>query len=558
MRAAEGCAFRKGGLSMAPVSRRQLISAAAAAQVAVLATGCAAGDENSPRKQDVEPVDEKRTTPFEFGATGDGRNDDTVALRKAYDSALSQGGGSIDLVKGRFYIPGHLEMDEPGVSLIGNGGASVGGGEVRLGPITYDKRSSGVDFSGDCISGVVFDQGDDYGTKRCLVLRNVRGLDITQNTFRSAGKGVAVEGVDGNDKPHTTAMLRVSGNRFGKLAFGVYGDTPEWDRLSDWQVTDNYFNFCSDTSVWIASSDEGEIGGVDGLVFSGNTIFSMNFNANSDARFALKRYNLRLGKTNWLRIINNSFFEAGLSAVYLDTPQKFTFVGNHVAWPGQRELADAVEIHNGAPTGVIEGNTFASWTRAAIGLYNLTDLSKLEIGQNAWNWNPNPDSWLGSGSLPGYRVFASEGGAGTPQIRDYQESGAHDDLAGSRLQTARDVKSPKGGICGAFRHDLDVSDTASLFRVSDAGGATNYGGLLSITAINASNDSLVSTYVLFVSSQNSVCTIIHSGGLTDGLDAEHPSFEFLLSDNVLKAAPVGSTRGTFNFDAVGLGAVSLT
>lgn len=527
--------------------------------VAMLAAGCGdspgepVGREDSIQNQGGPKM---LCNPYDFGAVGDGKNDDTAALRAAYEAALSEGGGAVELTRGRFYIPGNVEMEEPGVSLWSRGGAIVGGGEVRVGPASYDGAASGVDFSGGSIQGVTFDGDDDYGTTRCLVLRNVRGLDISQNLFRSAGKGVAVEAADGNEKFHTTAMVRVSSNRFTRLTFGVYGDTEEWDRLSDWQITDNYFNFCSDTSVWIASSGEGNVGGVDGLNFAGNTIFSLNHSDSAESLFDVKRYNLRLGKTNWLHVINNNFFEAGLSAVYLDTPANFSFIGNHVAWPGQRELADALEIHHGAPKGVIEGNTFAMWTRAAVGLHDLADLRRIEVGENSWTWTASPDSWTGTEPLPGYRIYASSGGQGYPTIRDFQDSGALDNLSGKWQLQSRDIKSPKGGITGASHRNVEVSEAVTVFSISDIVSGTAFGGLISVTVANAKDPSLVATYLLFVSSAGSVCTPIAAGGHTEGADSGHPSFTWALAGKELQATPVGATAGNYDFDAVALGAAS--
>lgn len=544
---------------MAPISRRGLFTSVAAvgaaAQVSAFSVACAPAEENRRPTVSDDPLTQV-VTPYDFGAVGDGRHDDTAALRRAYEVALERGGGELSIPGGRIYIPGHLVMESPGVSLVGQGGAAIGGGEVRVGPETYDKHSSGVSFAGDRVSGVSFDRGDDYGKERCLVLRNVRGLDISSNVFASAGKGIAVETSDGNTKVHTTAMLRISANRFTRLAFGIYGDTAEWDRLSDWQITDNYFNYCSDTSVWIASSQSDKTGGVDGLNFSGNTIFSLNHNAFNDPLFASKRYNLRLGRTNWLRIVNNNFFEAGLSAVYLDTPQNFTFVGNHIAWPGQRDLSDGLEIRNGSPIGVIEGNTFASWTRAAVGFYDTDNLSRIEVGQNAWRWNAKPDSWKGEGEILGHRIYASSGGTGFPIVRDFQDSGAYDELKGSSLLQSRDVKSPKGGITGATRRGVSMSEAEGLFRLSDISDAPNFGGLISVTVTNSADDALSATYLLFVSAHGSICKVIESGGYIEEGEIDSPSLEWRLSDGILEAIPVGSIIGNFDFDAVSLGAVS--
>lgn len=279
----------EGVLVLPPISRRAFVNSVAAvgaaAEGALLTAGCAQADDEP--DSDKASNEGASRSPYEYGAVGDGKHDDTAAFRAAYDAALAQGGGVVELARGRFYIPGHLEMPQPGVSLVASGGAVVGGGEVRIGPPSYDEPAYGIHFSGDRVSGIVFDNDDDFGSARCLVLRNVRGLDVSQNYFRSGGKGIAVETADGNEKLHTTAMLRISSNRFTRLTFGVYADTVEWDRLSDWQITNNYFNYCSDTSVWIACTDSEQSGGVDGLDFAGNTVFSLTHrNSQDDPRFA--------------------------------------------------------------------------------------------------------------------------------------------------------------------------------------------------------------------------------------------------------------------------------
>lgn len=501
-------------------------------------------------------------TPYEHGAKGDGTSNDTSAVQAAYDWLTAKGGGTLLLPRGRFNITGNLTALTPGVSILGRGGI-ITGGEVLVGPATYVAGSGGVDFSGTKIEGVTFDRGDDYGTaSRELVLRNVRGLDVSGNYFKSAGKGIVVDTADGNTKFHTVSMIRITSNRFAKLAFGVFANTVEWDRLSDWQITDNFFNYCSDTSVWIACTNGTDIGGVDGLNFAGNTIFSMNYGSSTDPLFASKRYNLRLGQTNWLRIINNNFFESGLAAVYLDFPSNIEFVGNNIAWPGQRVFSDALEIHGGSPKGVIEGNSFSLWTRSAIGFYGMSQLLHVEVGQNSWLWSADPVSWKGTGSVSTsncFRVFVDTTGTlvDWPHIRDFQLTGLYDSMRGNSRIQSRDVKSPKGGVCGTKRSGLSIgtTSTVAIWSISDIySSATSFGGLLSITVTSTSDSSIHATYLLFIA-QGGVCTLLASGGRTTGVAATDPSFTWSLNATALQATSVGATTGSFNFDAVSLGAV---
>ncbi|GAA1691080.1 hypothetical protein MMUR_55430 [Mycolicibacterium murale] len=546
---------------MAPVRRRSLIRsiavAGAATELALVTSACAKAEPVVP-KDDASTVSEfepAAKNPHEFGAVGDGEHDDTSAVQAAYEAAAAEG-GVVEFTDGEYSIPGNLEVLEP-ISIRGRGRkVTITGGEVIFGPSGYDSDRGGVDFSGTKISGITFSRRDDYGKNRCLVLRNVRGLDVIGNTFSSAGKGIAVEAVDGNNKFHTTAMIRISQNRFDRLRFGIYADSDRWDRYSDWQVIDNYFNFCSDTSVWIDSSADGALGGVDGLTFTGNVLFSQNYSRYEEPLFVEKRYNLRVGKSNWICISDNNFFEAGLSAVYLSNAQHFTFVGNNVAWPGQRELADCLEIHDGSPVGTIQGNTFAQWTRAAVGLYNLDDFSRIEVGQNGWRWDPNPPSWTGQGDLPGYRVLAEGEGGGFPSIRDFQPTGAFDEVKGSAQIQSRDVKSAKSGVSGSSRRSSRVEGPESVFRIADITGARTFGGLITVSAFNSQDESLMATYLLFVSSHGSKCTVIESGGYTDGAEESHPSFTWTLSGPDLVATPVGKANGVYHFDALAIGAVA--
>lgn len=550
------------------ISRRNLIrscvATGVAAEIAVVATGCTvSADSAGPDPAQSDLPREPRSSavnPYDHGAVGDGKADDTAALQSAYQRAADTG-GYVELTRGRYFIPGHLHMEHAGVSLVSRGGVGViGGGEVRVGPESYSGEKYGVDYSGTEVSGLTFDYGDDYGDGRCLVLRNVRGLNVFRNVFMSGGKGIAVETLDGNDTFHTTALLRISSNRFSTLRYGVYGDSDRWDRFSDWQITDNYFNFCSDTSVWISSTTDGTSGGLDGLTFAGNFMFSQTYThgLRKDVLFGGKRHNLKLGKSNWVSMSGNNFFEAGLSAICLDEPQNFSIVGNHVAWPGQRELGDCVEIRGGKPTGIIEGNTFSLWTRAAIGLYDVADASNVVVGQNAWDWEPSPNSWTGEGELPGYRIFTSASGNGVPVVRDFQPTGAFDNLSGKQFTQSRDIKSPRGGVTGASQRGCRVSGRVEVFSLTDIVDRPHYGGLLTITACNSSDNSLMATYLLFVSSQGSKCSVIESGGYTDGAEVGHPSFTWALDGSILVATPIENVDGTFDFDAVAIGAASLS
>jgi hypothetical protein len=60
-----------------------------------------------------------------FGARGDGVADDLDAFREAYNAAVSAGGGTVYVPAGRYRITAALIIEDPGITLRGDGDASV-------------------------------------------------------------------------------------------------------------------------------------------------------------------------------------------------------------------------------------------------------------------------------------------------------------------------------------------------------------------------------------------------------------------------------------------------
>ena len=592
--------------------------------------------------------------PIDFGAVGDGTANDSAALQAAVSWLETNGGGSLVIPRGRrFAIPDGLFLVRNAtvpISLIGQGGV-LSKGTVTVGPAT--PTASGVAVHGMRISGVTFDGEDAYGSRVLLSIGGVRGLTITDEcVFQRAGIGIGTYGDSTSGEAfHSLAMLRINKCRFGELMFALKHAATRWDYASDWDITDCFVNYAADTSFWIAS-DDGSQGGVDGLNFQGNVMFHMGNGSYSNPLWAQKRNNLRVGKTDWIRIINNNFFQAGTEAVYLRDLRDFVYVGNHIAWSGARERTAMLRIEQSPSLrGVVSDSTFSLWSGNAIGVYD-SPLGDLEIGQNEYRFDPYAGQYIGpanthrvsiignptggvyrlnvngtstsnltptsdataianalnaisgsntavvanvsagvytvtfteeatlrsawnftGGTSPSIsivtmidgnaspRIFANSGCSGYPNIRSFHYSnGPIDSIRGSAMQT-RDARTTIQGIASATTTTAVAGSYRRIFNIADIlNVGARAGGLIQITARRQqAADTLVAHYLLFVSTEGNVCTVVSSGGRTTGATADEPSFTWTLAGAELRASRVGSVdpTATFVFEAVSLGALQL-
>lgn len=496
------------------------------------------------------------TTPYEFNAVGDGVADDSSAVQAAYNYLATRLGtpdtngggafGTLELKRGSFKISSGFNAWHPHINIRGDG-AVISGGEVVMGTPTYvdDAHNS---FVGTKVSGITFDRNDSYGTSRGLVLKNCRGLTIEDCYFMRAGKGIAAEYGDGNTGVHVLGMIKIKDCRFAGLKYGIFTDMTLWTVCSDWHITGCFFNFCSVTPVWMWCTNGINIGGIDGLTFTGNTMFAPSF---GDANFATKENCLKIGTSNWLVIEGNNFFESGYSCIYLDAVNTFTITGNLFAAPGQREAGDCIEIqsHTTAANGAISGNSFYNWTHAAIGLYGVT-ADKITIGPNGYKFTPSPSTWHGTGTIDlttAFTIYQNSSSVGTPVVR---ESFGADSPPMSMPARA-------GAAVGCRKKSVSVTGATNIFTL----GAVPYGGVAIVTATLTASADNSATYMLFLegsAASSGTVTMLASSGLIAGSSSSWPSFTWSLSDGNLVATPVGSTSNTFDFHVSCLGALTLT
>jgi hypothetical protein len=512
----------------------------------------------------------------DFGAVGDGSTNDSAAVQAAYTALATKIGtpgtagdgpyGTLLFPAGTYKITGGLAATHPHINLRGEGGV-ITGGEVVVGSATYTSDALNS-FVGTSITGLTFDRNDSYGTTRGLVLANCRGLTIDNCFFFRAGKGITAEYTDGNTAFHALGMIRITDCRFAALKYGVYVNTALWSVCSDWHITKCYFNYCSITSVWMWCTNGTNIGGCDGLTFTGNTMFSPVYGQDTTNWNTLEN-NLKIGTSDWLVISNNNFFQSGLSSLLIQEANHFTITGNNFAWPGGRVQGDCIELNSLSPRGTISGNTFALWTRAAIGLYGLTSAWGVVIGSNSYHFTATPATWHGTGTVDlttCYRIYqngTTADSAGYPIIRELDATPGSippDSLKGGQLK-ARTRMSELGGLSGSRSASTTVSAATTIFGITDIKDSTVYGGVAVINSSSVGTGANSACYVLLIQgSPSSTGAVVQlaSSGLVTGGSATHPSFVWSISGANLVATPVGSTSGAFTFDVITFGSLTLT
>lgn len=155
-----------------------------------------------------------------FGAVGKGVTDDTAAIQAAIDAAVAAGGGVIYFGAGTYLISDTLNINYPGIKLVG-----VGHDRIHTVNGPWDVTQ------GNAIITTLFWDGADGG--KMIYVRPVAGSE-------SAIGGVAVMGINliGSDYPHTTGA--------------DYGLFIEATQNSDFDV---YVSEFQEAGIWMAGVD---------------------------------------------------------------------------------------------------------------------------------------------------------------------------------------------------------------------------------------------------------------------------------------------------------------
>jgi len=355
----------------------------------------------SPRRNVVEA--------WRFGIKGDGITDDTASFQNMLQIIPSN--TTIDF--------GDLNVVFDSVNLVGKrnikfqGNGSIFKGTVIIGDI--DPLASVYDANFSAI-GIRFEHTG--WVRNCFEVANVRGIYISEIYCNGSNSLFYVRPI----------------NKFQHFARGYVKNC---HGNSNYLVyCDNTINTAPYTNILMSTGDIEVSGnadhqaricnflgfGVDGAVIANNIFFMTSYHLLSQ----IKNQNVRIVAGNWISVVNNQMFEAGLEGILLELNRNFTISDNRFAWSGQRDvnLGYGIRVTGGGytqadySTGVISDNLFDGVTRTNIKLDALTTGvsvdnnrgvstgSALHYYGNGLNGFNNPSVVPALNSVTGYHVEA--------------------------------------------------------------------------------------------------------------------------------------------------------
>ncbi|AMB18668.1 hypothetical protein BH780_gp085 [Bacillus phage Eldridge] len=463
---------------------------------------------------------------IEAGAKGDG-TDETTLLQQALDSVPSGG---------EFHFPSTYAFNFTSLTLRKSDVKITGKGKLT-GTIVVDAPLVVSEMIFD-MSGLLFDNVD--LTRNAIEVKRARRGSIKGCTFKNCDKTIFANPPSGA-ADHSIGQVIIDANHFFGVNYAFYvskGGNTSWMITNDCHFTNNIINVAKKSHVYCES--------IDGLVVDGNTCFFPNY-ASQDQ---VKEFNIYIGgQSDWVIIVNNNLFEAGKDAIKLVNPKRFTIGNNLIAWCGQRDLSDGINISGtSSHKGTIANNTITYPTKHGV---TIDQNGEVTFNGNNIEYSATPPSYYGATAMSSITHYALYVTDTNPQSKKVETRGNiyqgleiyNKGLTPYRFAGIRERK---------FFKSITAANTPICTLGSDNGDTAQYDGQAIVRASNT--DSLTgntASYILHIGKHiiNSHVNKISEGGLTAGSSANHPSFTFSIdtTNNQLLATPVGSTSGTFYF-----------
>ena len=129
----------------------------------------------------------------DFGAVGDGIQDDTAAIQAAIDAVQSQGGGTVYLPQGDYLISSELTANHDGINIVGDGIGVIGGTNILMSSDTQNGIVLG-NYTGNRIAHLTIKVANGVSSTAGAALSIQGQWGIVENVIIGGGyNGIVIE-----------------------------------------------------------------------------------------------------------------------------------------------------------------------------------------------------------------------------------------------------------------------------------------------------------------------------------------------------------------------------
>ena len=272
-----------------------------------------------------------------------------LAIQAAINAAGAKGGGTIVIPDGTYQY-NEVTITQPWIKITGSG--TLLNGHILVGPGTVP---TDLHFE---IEKIKLKYDAIVVGKHGIELQNARMGQIHNVIFQNCDCGIYVRPIDSMTFQQCQ-KIEMTNNHFKEVNYCLYVDRPAYGQAAPWQGTPptdltvpkqlyqvGDFDF-SHNYAYVAHKAHIYCLGIDGLVCHGNTFFFPGWNLADQ----VKTHNIYIDMGNFISIVGNQLFEAGLEGIKLSHCRNFTIAGNAIPWCGQRDIRSAILITGGDQNG---------------------------------------------------------------------------------------------------------------------------------------------------------------------------------------------------------------
>lgn len=277
--------------------------------------------------------------PEWWGATGDGITDDSIPIQKAYNYLSRTGGGTLLLTKS-YNSPLHIKDTNITVN---------GGGTIRNNQI-YVEGATPFLYLNCNINNIkiIYDTllvGESLYGRDGIQLKNARNVNIDHVSFKNVNHALFIPGTDVTQQVNRIGFTNNNINVANYMLYVDSGASARNYEVGDILI-DNNFAYGGIKYEHIRAY------GVDGALIQNNHFFF----APDDS----KQCNVNIYYCNFIKLLNNQYFEAGTEAIKIGRFMNLTITGGSIAYPGENVVSAAIRLYDGQLFGTAGANNIST------------------------------------------------------------------------------------------------------------------------------------------------------------------------------------------------------